>query len=120
VGTPGVIAVGIYSDISRRSISVHDGAVTNFDHGVFLESNGTTVERIRAMNNRGIGIRVGFGSFASGNGHRVVSNIARRNTFGINVSCAAVILFNVAEDNEGGDIIADPGRCTRLGNNPLP
>lgn len=126
------IALEGYAHTAERVRVVGNGAGLTFDGGAI------SVEEVLAYaNGEGILCFGGSGHSVSnsevrsstGNGinlvecpgSRVVGNTVSGNGgSGIVAKCPSVIVQNVAFENAGGDIVADPDACTRSDNNPAP
>jgi parallel beta-helix repeat protein len=108
--------------------------------GVSIAGSGIRVEEVHAISNGGDGILCFGGSGHSLRhnevnlnngiginldvcpGNSIIGNTVSGNTgVGILANCPSVILQNMAFQNGGGDIVAEPAAaCTRSDNNPAP
>ena len=107
--------------------------------GLTLDGSGIRVERVHAVSNGGDGILCfgggghsvrhsevninnGIGiNLAACPGSSIIGNTVSVNTGdGIVAQCPSVVLQNMAFQNAGTDILADPVACTRSDNNPAP
>ena len=131
LGPATPLSMGIAGDgRDRHTITIRNGAVSNFGLGIFIEGEAIAVEHVHAnRNERGILIDQGFPP-SQRNGNRVVGNTAVGNSqFGMVLRCPAVVRGNVATGNAApppgaienpGQQIQTFGVCTRADNYPLP
>ena len=106
--------------------------------GLSFDASGSSAEKVNILSNgtgilcfggSGNSVRHSEVSSSGGNGidlnacpgSSVIGNTVSGNGgVGITVSCPSVVLQNMASQNGGGDIVADPAACTRSVNNPAP
>lgn len=117
----GVVGV-ITNGVGFEGITLRDGVVTGFFPGIELFGSGHRVERIRALDNLGAGISVGYPSPVSApqTGHQVVGNTVTviGNTNGVSVQCPSLVLQNVVQSP--ALIYTQGSGCILSGNVPPP
>lgn len=96
--------------VARKGIAIRNGTITGFVDGIDLFfSRGVSVEQVRAFDNSGDGIRVGFDSMVTGN--TAFDNVGN----GIFARFGSTVTGNTARSNNGNGIRAD-GDNTVTGN----
>jgi hypothetical protein len=111
-GLSGYLVVGIFANTS--GVEIRNGLVTGFDLGVELTGNLVRVENVRSFSNLTTNIFVG------GSGSMVVGNTTSGATYGIVVSCPALVLENASTGNSYSQILAQGAGCTLNNNVPSP
>jgi len=114
--------------------------VVGNNHGLTLDGAGFAVQEVQALSNGNRGIHCFGGSGHSVRNSQVVqnggtgidlsecpgssiigTNVSGNGGGGIVAKCPSLILQNMAFQNVGGDIVAEPAAaCTRSDNNPAP
>jgi hypothetical protein len=81
----------------RHGVTIRDGTISNFDNGIdFTASLGTTIERMRVIDNLGDGLHIGE------NARIIDSTVSGNGGFGIGTGSGAIITGNSVGQN-GGD-----------------
>jgi hypothetical protein len=106
------LEVGIYGNTS--GVEVRNGLVTGFDLGVELSGTGLRVENVRSFNSLTTNI------YVVGSDNMVVGNTTTGATYGIVVTCPALVLENASTGNSYSQILAQGSGCTLNNNVPSP
>ncbi len=130
---------GVTDTVGHQGTTIRNGILTNFSRGIWIIGAGTTVERMRVIDNLDTGIFLGVGSIVNGNlvfgnggvgisagtGSAISNNTARANGGnGINALTGSTVSGNTVHQNTGTGIEAQcPAHVvgnTAVFNNVLP